>query len=175
VVFILLPSPLQNTFSPNAIKHYLHLPSVITEHTKHLSPTLHSSVMLQFISLPDIISSSGLDFFNVVIVKPTSPSFSQHPNILPPVANYPKSPIINCALLHQCFGHISDDLLDKMCRQKTLIGLPKIPPPFHDHDCPVCRFAKMIQAIKGKAVNTCNLKPGELLHMYFAFLDVLSH
>jgi hypothetical protein len=35
------PSP-QNTFSPNAIKHYLHLTSVITEHTNHLCLTLHS-------------------------------------------------------------------------------------------------------------------------------------
>jgi hypothetical protein len=35
------PSAPQNAFSPNAIKHYLHLPSVITEHIKQLSLALH--------------------------------------------------------------------------------------------------------------------------------------
>jgi hypothetical protein len=169
------PSAQQNTCSPNDFKHYLHLPSVITEHTKHLSLTLHSSVVLQFLSLPDISPSSGIDFFNVNIVKPTSPSIYPHPNILPPVANYSRAPIITRALLHQYVGHISDDLLDKLCRRQTLLGLPKIPPPRYDYDCPIFRFAKTTQANKGKTVNTSNPKPGELLHMDFVFWDVLSH
>jgi hypothetical protein len=61
-----------------------------------------------------------------------------------------------------------------MCRRQNLIGLPKNPLPRYDYNCPIFRFVKMTQAIKGKTANRSNLKSGELLHMDFAFWDVLS-
>jgi hypothetical protein len=117
---------------------YLHLPSVITEHTKQISFMLHKSVVLHFQSLPVIVSSIGIDFIIIKIVHPTSPPIPPVPVLLTPVANYVRAPIITRSLLHQRFGHISDDMLDKMCHCQTRIGLIKVPLPCYDYECPIC-------------------------------------
>jgi hypothetical protein len=72
------PEAPHNTFSPNSIKHYLLLPSVITEHTQHLTITLQSSISLQFPSLTSIVESSGLDLFNFEITPPHNLPSHQH-------------------------------------------------------------------------------------------------
>jgi hypothetical protein len=55
-----------------------------------------------------------------------------------------------------------------------MLGLPKVPPPRYEYDCPVCSLGKLPQFRKGKTVSTAKLQPGELLHMDFAFWDILS-
>jgi hypothetical protein len=42
-------------------------------------------------------------------------------------------------------------------------------------DCPVCCFSKTTQAQKGKTMDTELLSPVELLHIDFAFWDIISH
>jgi hypothetical protein len=128
------PANPHNTFSPKAIKNYLLLPSVVTNHTIYLSITLASSVALHFQALPNIVESSGLDFFTANIIHPP---VSTSPLIPPPVVNYSKAPLVTRALLHQHLGHIYDDVLETRCRKQTLIGLPCIPPPHYDYDCPI--------------------------------------
>jgi hypothetical protein len=49
------PNAPQRTFSPNAIAHYLLLPSGITSHASHLNITFPSAVILHFPSLLSII------------------------------------------------------------------------------------------------------------------------
>jgi hypothetical protein len=110
------PEVPHNTFSLNAIKHYLLLPSVITEHTHHLTITLHSSISLQFPSLPSVVESSGLDFFNIEIIHPP-PSSSQSSAVLHPIVRYANGPSLSRALIHQRFGHISDDVIDERERE----------------------------------------------------------
>jgi hypothetical protein len=109
----------------------------MTSHTSHLNTTFPSDVILHFPSIPSIVSSSGLGFFDADIMKPKSISqppldpdvrVAQHPSMLPPFALYGKSTKITHVLLHQCLGHIYDDVPSKMCQNQTLTGLPKNPP-----------------------------------------------
>jgi hypothetical protein len=62
-----------------------------------------------------------------------------------------------------------------MCRRQTLIGLPRIPPPWYQCDCPIYSLGKLNQVRKGKTVDTPPLSPGDLLHIDFAFWYVTSH
>jgi hypothetical protein len=94
--------------------------------------------------------------------------------VLPAVANYSKTPRNTRALMHQIFGHISDDVLDAMCKKQTIIGLPKVPPPRYQYSCPICALGKMTQVPKGKIVDTGSLSQGELLHIDFAFWYISS-
>jgi hypothetical protein len=132
----------QNTFSPNAIKHYLLLPSVITEHTHHLMITLQSSISLKFPSLPSIAESIGIDFFKVDIIQPLPSSSHKSTALLQPIVNYATGPTLSRALIHHHVGHISDDVIDDICRLQTLVGLPLKPPPRYEYDCLICRFKK---------------------------------
>jgi hypothetical protein len=123
----------QYTFSPNAIKHYLLLPSVITSHTNNLNIIFPSDVILNFLSIPYIVSSIGLDFFYVDIIKPKYISqppidpvvrVKQHPSTLPPIAMYVNPTKIIRVILHQLIGHISDDVLEPMYHKQTLTYSP---------------------------------------------------
>jgi hypothetical protein len=87
---------------------------------------------------------------------------------------YFKAPRITRAMMHQCFGHLSRDLIDRMCKKQTLIGIPLIPPLRYAYDCPVCSLGKLSQFKKGKTVTMEHLKPGEVLHMDFAFWNMVS-
>jgi len=62
-----------------------------------------------------------------------------------------------------------------MCKQETLIGLPKIPFPSPKHECPICLMSKFSHPPKGKTINTNHLAPGELLLIDFGFWDIQSH
>jgi hypothetical protein len=94
--------------------------------------------------------------------------------ILPPRLEYSKATIMTQSFMHQRFGHLSDDIIDIMCREQTLMRLPQVPPPHHAYDCPVCSLGKVPQFCKGKTSSTDNLTPGELLHTDFAFWDITS-
>jgi hypothetical protein len=62
-----------------------------------------------------------------------------------------------------------------MCRKQTLIGLPRVPPPRYEYACPIFALGKMTQVRKGKTMDTTDLRPGEVLHLDFAFWDIPSH
>jgi hypothetical protein len=82
------PSAPQHTFSPNAIKHYLLLPSVQTEHASHLRITVDPIIQLNFLSLPTELHSTGLDFFRAEVVLPLMVSAAPTTVTLPPRAAY---------------------------------------------------------------------------------------
>ena len=62
-----------------------------------------------------------------------------------------------------------------MCRHKTLDGLAK-----HGTDkinkasCTICYTSKIKTPPKGTTVDTSNVQPGELIHMYFEFYNETS-
>jgi hypothetical protein len=151
------PTAPQHTFSPNAIKKYLQIPPVCTEHASHLIITITPEIKIKFPSLPAEIESTGLEYFRAEVVHPpallsSSTTVYQPNGTLVPVAVYSKAPVMTHALLHQWFGHFSDDVLDTMCRQQTLLGLPRIPPPRYEYDCPVCGLGKLPQFHKVKKI-----------------------
>jgi hypothetical protein len=174
----LYPAAPKNILSPNTTKHYLLLHSVRTDHTSSLQQvSIKPTINIKFPSLPTDLKTTGLDFFRTGVVVPPkirSVAAVQHLTVqLPPRVVYSKASIMTRALMHQRFGHISDDLID-MCKEQTLIGLPRFSPPIYAYNCPVYSLEKIPQFKKGKTVTTDRLKPGELLHMDFAFWNIVS-
>jgi hypothetical protein len=170
------PSAPQCTFSPTALKHYIQLPSVITEHTVHLAISLTDDLVIRFPSCTHQVKDACLDYFSSKIMIPCPPKSPSVPvQCAPPVVYFSKAPTLTRSLLHQRFAHCSDDVLDTMCRKQTVQGLPKRPPPRYDFYCAICSLGKMTREIKGKTCDTAALAPGALLHMDFAFWDVVSH
>jgi hypothetical protein len=87
---------------------------------------------------------------------------------------YSMAPVMTRVLIYQRFGHCSDDILDIMCHEQTIVRLTRVPPPHYEYDCPFCSLGKLPQFRKGKTASTDTLKPGELLHIDFAFWDITS-
>lgn len=129
-----MPNNNQCTFSPTALKHYLKYPSVTTYHLQSLHITTPCNQLLEFPSLATFKSSKALDFHQFVVVHPT-----HRLSYLPPaIVKAATIPSLTRALLHQRLGHGSDRKLDLMCRQQTLLGLPKRPFPQSTQVCPIC-------------------------------------
>jgi hypothetical protein len=179
VAELLLPYSATSHVRPNAIKHYLQIPPVCTEHASHLIITITPEIKIKFPSLSAEIECTGLDYFRADVVHPpallSSSTTVSHPgNTLVPVIAYSKALVMTLYLLHQRFGSFSYDVLDTTYRQQTLLGLPRIPPPRYEYDCPVCSLGNLPQFHKGKTLSMATLKPGELLHMDFEFWDIVS-
>jgi hypothetical protein len=102
------------------------------------------------------------------------PPLVAHFTVLAPLDAYSNAPAMSLALIHQLFGHISDDVLDKMCCQQSLHGLPWIPPPRYAYDCAICSLSKLPQFRKGKTISTDLIPPGFLLHTEFVFWKVVT-
>jgi len=103
-----MPSNPQCTFSPTALKYYLHLPNITTHH-------------LTFISLHHFATTKLLDYHHFITVCLCSMSLLLSPSI----ATSANTLTQTRQLLHQRFCHYSDDVLDTMCRKQCFLGLPK--------------------------------------------------
>jgi hypothetical protein len=89
------PSVPQCTFSPTELKHYLQLPSVITEHTVHLTISLTDDLVIHFPSCPHKVKDSCLDYFSaeiVILCPPKSPSVLVQ--CAPPLVYFSKAPAL---------------------------------------------------------------------------------
>jgi hypothetical protein len=171
------PSAPQHNPPLNAINHYLQISLMYMEHALHLCVTVTPAIKLKFSLLPTELAAAGLDYFRAEVVLPPPlsshrPTEASHLQILPRHVEYSKAPVMTHALMHHIFGHCSEDILDTMCREQTPTGLPRVPPPQYEYDCPVCSLGKLPQFRKRKTASTDNLKPGELMHMDFTFWDI---
>jgi hypothetical protein len=129
------------------------------------------------------VKNTGLDYFRSKSVTPPKykpdhsisvPPLAVNRTALDHVVAYSKPPSLSCALLHQQFGNISDDVLDRMCRQQTLGGLPRITNSRYAYDCAICSLGKLPQFRKGKTMSNDLIPPGSILYMEFSFWDVVS-
>ena len=80
---------------------------------------------------------------------------------------------LTAEILHQRLGHINYDVIQHMCKEGTILGLPKsiqIP----TSPCIVCLKAKATRIPKGHTVSTDTLRPGQRLHMDFSFFSKVS-
>jgi hypothetical protein len=136
----------QYIFSSNAIKHYLQIPSLCTKHASHLNVTITPAIKIKLPSLSAELETTGLYYFRSSI----GTTVTQHCQSITPIVAYSKAPVTTRVLLHQQFGHFSDGVLDTMCRQQMILGLPRIPPPPYEYDCPVCSLDKLPTFHKGK-------------------------
>jgi hypothetical protein len=96
-----MPSNLQCTFSPTALKYYLHLPTVTTNHLKSLLIVTSTGVEISFPSLPHYATTKLLDYHHFIIVQP------HHTPVvcLPTVSSATTEARLNHQVLHQLFCH----------------------------------------------------------------------
>jgi len=162
-----IPSNPQCTFSPTALKHYLHF-DVTTKHLDSLSITTTAGHHLIFPSLQPFTTKQLLDYHRFIIVRPL---LSSKPRTL-------SSPIVHSAtseapltrlLAHQRLGHSSDEVLDTMCWKQSLLGLPKHPYPARQCPCIICITTKTTHPPKAKSTSYMLTDRGQLLHMDFSF------
>ena len=99
--------------------------------------------------------------------------------LFPPKANltFTKHEDTDLTILHRRFDHISDVKLATMCQKQLLEGLPArfpIKEQCHKRDCWICPRGTLHNDPHGITLNTDHLKPGQLLHMDFYFLNEVS-
>jgi len=168
-----MPSNPQCTFSPTALKHYLHF-NVITHHLTTLSITTTTGHTLVFPSINPHKTNQLLDYHQFVVVRPINLST---PRTLPiPIINSATSEApLNRLLVHQRLGHGSDEVLDTMCRKQSLLGLPKQPYPARKCPCIICITTKTTHPPKAKSTSYVLTSRGQLLHMDFSFWNQTSY
>jgi hypothetical protein len=165
-----MPHNSHSTLSPTALKHYLKYPKVITDHLHSLQITTTCEKTLTFPSIQHQVNNKVLDYRLFNVVKPI------HHTSIPRVLQANKSYIspLTRPLVHQRLAHCNYRKLDDMCRNSTLLGLPRKPFLPCTHQCPICLMSKFSHPPKGKTTSTSHLSPGQLLHIDFGFWDITS-
>jgi len=154
-----------STFSPGALKHYLGFKSAAHEPLSHC----------QFIDSQEknyvirTVVDNNLDYMNLEFLNPNQPRLSSlvDPVIAGLATKYPSS-----QLIHQRFGHISNDRIQQMCKEQSLSDLPKSFKPLRT-PCPICIVTKGKRIPRNPTVDV-PLEPGTRLHMDFTFFNVPS-
>ena len=78
-------------------------------------------------------------------------------------------------LIHYRLLHSSEYFMKAMCHYQTQNDLPKqYTNKLDKAPCTICYTAKITNSPKGATVDRSNLKPGELIHIDFAFYNVTS-
>ena len=128
-------------------------------------------------SLPSTITSK----ITPPLQKSTTPqkTSSSPQTIKPPQLNhsFSKNDNPDWTIIHRRLDHIKDKALLTMCKNKTIEGLPqRFSSKFHRHkqDCLICSQASLENVPRGITINTNNLRPGQLLHMDFYYMNELS-
>lgn len=147
-----MPSNLQCTFSATALKHYLHLPTVTTNHLSSLNIETSTGLKLSFPSLSHYSTTKLLDYHRFIVVRPHSPTIIPSSS----VSSATSEGKFTRNLLHQCYCHGSGKVLDTMCHKQSVFGLPKRNFPPRNCPCIICTTAKMTHPQKAK-VSTYNI------------------
>jgi hypothetical protein len=165
-----MPSNPQCTFSPTALKHYLHLPTVTTNHLKSLLIVTSTGVEISFPSLPHYATTKLLDYHHFNIVRPHHTPVIR----LPTASSATTEARLNRQVLHQRFCHGCDEVLDIMCRQQSILGLPKR--AFLARSCPciICTTTKMTHPPKSKVSTYKLTRQGQLIQIDISFWNVTS-
>ena len=82
---------------------------------------------------------------------------------------------ISWELIYRHIFHPHDSVMKAMLCYQTLTGLPKhYPKKLNQAPCTICYTGNMTNFSKGTTVDTTNLWPGEIIHIYFSFWNVTS-
>jgi len=167
-----MPTNPQCTFSPTALKHYLHY-ATNTIHLESLHITTSTGHKLSFPSIKDHSTNQLLDYHKFIVVKPAN--FSTLPTTpVPHVNSATSESSLNRLLAHQRLAHNSDEVLDTMCRKQSLLGLPKQPFPSRTCPCVICITTKFTHPPKAKTTSYVLTRRGQLLHIDFSFWTIPS-
>lgn len=167
-----MPTNPQCTFSPTALKHYLHY-STNTVHLECLHITTSNGQQLSLPSIKDHSINQLLDYHKFLVVKPISSSDPLSTPI-PKVFSANSEASLTRLLAHQRLAHNSDEVLDTMCRNQSLLSLPKQPFPSRSCPCIICITAKFMHPPKAKTTSYVLTRRGQLLHIDFWFWSIPS-
>ena len=98
---------------------------------------------------------------------------------IPPTINnaFCKNEALDNTIVHRRLAHALDEKVDKMAKLNIILDLPKRKSKRYSKEkfrCVVCWKASTVNLPKGVTMNTDNLRPGELFHVDFCFLDETS-
>ena len=97
-----------------------------------------------------------------------------------------KKPIVNHSFkkdewdwtkIHRKLSLIKEEKLEKMCKEETIKDMLKRCSKRFNHNkktCLICIIGSKTSLPKGITINTDNLRPGELIHLDFYFLNEIS-
>ena len=93
-----------------------------------------------------------------------------------PIVNvsFSKHDYVDWSLFHRRLDHIKDEKMANMCKRQLLKDLPKsFPAKFQNHrrDCWIRPRASLHNDPHGTTVNTDHLRPGQLIHLDFFFMN----
>ena len=99
--------------------------------------------------------------------------------LLPPQINasFTKNEDLDWTIIHRRLDHINDEKLALMCTQQLMTGLPKKFPSkarIHKQICWICPRGDLNNDPHGVTINTDHLRPGQLIHMDFYFINATS-
>jgi hypothetical protein len=81
---------------------------------------------------------------------------------------------LNHLLVHQRLCHNNNEVLDTMCHQQSLLGLPKHPYPPRTCPCIICITTKTVHPPHAKFTSSVITQHGQLLHIDFSFWNIVS-
>jgi len=160
-----MPHNPQCTFSPTAVWHYL----LFEVTTKHLDSLLITTHFLPFYPFP-------LTNCNFIIISPLfHPNKCPQASIIPTVCSATSEAPFNHLFAHQHLGHGQDKVLDTICQQQSLLGLPKHPYPQQKCLSIICITTKTTHPPKAKMSSSTLTSRGQLLHIDFSFWMITSN
>ena len=181
----------QNTLSTTAIKKYNEFRSVRIEALEYLKLTDNRGKSTRIYTNKRMINKETLDYINITILKFESTHTMNEilktgaPTIQPENGKI-QNPIVNHSFnkeeldwptVHRRLSHTSEGKLEKMCKVETIKDLPKRCSKRYNHNkkiCLICIRGSTTSLPKGVTTNTNNLRPGELIHIDFYFLNETS-
>lgn len=182
-----IPTNPQNTLSPSAIKLYNEYSNINVSTLTSITFTTHKGHTFTIPTDKQLATSKLLDFITVHVLQKQNPKTNKNNknNIISPYLHFPlisnstsfiKTPIIDRILLHRRMMHLSDNKMELMCKDQTLLNLPNKLKPKNKNECPciICIKAKFNHPPRGITQSTDSILPGALLHMYFKFYNVVS-
>ena len=90
---------------------------------------------------------------------------------------FSKNDILDDTIVHRRLGHALEERVNKMAKLDILLDLPKRKSKRYKKQncrCIICWKASTVNLPKGITMTTSNLRPGELIHMDFCFLEETS-
>ncbi len=133
--------------------------------------TISTGQSITYLSIPTYIKGQVLDYHLFHILCPVNNITSFLP--APTVNTSRGSTTLTRDLVHQRLANSCDDIVDKICIDQTMLGLPKSPFPKRTCQCPLYALASLT-CPRGKFLDSSLLRRGQLLHIDFAFWDKVS-
>ena len=186
-----MPQNPQQSFSNTAMKQYLNnVSSVRYEALDWIRITTDNNKSARLTTIQKYKDKEIQDYIYIDIMTTnigTKESTEQQLTVnnmpqlsfIPPQLNHSfiKNDNPDWTIIHRRMDHTKDYLIEQMCKEKTMEGLPdRYKPKLQKYKerCPICAQATLDNVPWGITLNTDNLQLGQLIHMDFYFMNITS-